>query len=85
MSFESCFGGFAGSKSAPAAMGGDRTLALVRPQAIGRQWCTKSRIVLKNFARQGQAQEFKIRPLLYLDPQAPVRADDLRKHTAIAR
>jgi hypothetical protein len=25
MSFESCFGGFAGSKSAPAAMGGEGT------------------------------------------------------------
>ena len=27
MSFESCFGGFTGSKSAPAAMGGEPTFA----------------------------------------------------------
>jgi hypothetical protein len=30
MSFESCFGGFAGSKSAPAAMGGLPTFAAAR-------------------------------------------------------
>jgi hypothetical protein len=31
MSFESCFGGFAGSKSASAAMGGEPTLWRFRP------------------------------------------------------
>jgi len=57
MSFESCFGGFAGSKSAPAAMGGQPTFTAtlwndgvapkapigVRAQSRGKQVTGRSR------------------------------------------